>query len=80
VVWRAALGSGARRVTITSYNEWGEGTQIEAAHSDARSLGVPYETYEGAWGRRGVRSEAAYLARTAHWTRAFAAMRTRTRR
>jgi len=30
-MWRSALASGARWVSITSYNEWGEGTQIEGA-------------------------------------------------
>ena len=29
--WDAALSAGASFVGITSYNEWGEGTQIEAA-------------------------------------------------
>ena len=29
--WRAALGARARLVSVTSYNEWGEGTQIEGA-------------------------------------------------
>ena len=30
-MWRAAIASGAHHVGITSFNEWGEGTQIEAA-------------------------------------------------
>ena len=30
-MWQAALNSGAEYVSITSYNEWGEGTQIESA-------------------------------------------------
>src|SRR5205085_3676455 len=47
-MWQAAIDAGADRVTITSYNEWHEGTQIEpaltplprrltAAHSPASS-------------------------------------------
>jgi glycoprotein endo-alpha-1,2-mannosidase len=30
-MWDAALGSSADRVAVTSWNEWGEGTQIEPA-------------------------------------------------
>ena len=30
-MWSAAMGAGATLVSITSYNEWGEGTQIEPA-------------------------------------------------
>ncbi len=30
-MWRAALAAHADLVTITSYNEWNEGTQIEPA-------------------------------------------------
>lgn len=47
--WSAALGAGPAAVTITSYNEWGEGTQIEPAA--ARRPG--YATYRAVgtdWG------------------------------
>ena len=30
-MWRQAIAAGAMHVSITSYNEWGEGTQIEPA-------------------------------------------------
>ena len=40
--WRAALKADPAAVTITSYNEWGEGTQIEPA--EARLGYVPYRT------------------------------------
>jgi hypothetical protein len=70
-MWRAAIKAGANRVTITSYNEWHEGTQIEAAASIRRRGGVQYETYEGAYGLRGAQAESAYLRRTAYWAHRF---------
>jgi len=66
-MWSAALKAGPDLVTITSYNEWHEGTQIEPAH--ARS---GYESYEGAWGLRGARAERGYLDRTAYWSKRLA--------
>lgn len=71
-MWTAALDSGADQVTITSYNEWLEGTQIEAARTQSRAFGFAYATYEGSWGLRGRRAAGSYLTRTADWTRAFA--------
>jgi glycoprotein endo-alpha-1,2-mannosidase len=62
-MWRAALRARADLVTITSYNEWHEGTQIEPARAQPG-----YASYAGAWGRRGEAAERAYLARTAYWT------------
>jgi glycoprotein endo-alpha-1,2-mannosidase len=62
-MWRGAVRAGADQVTITSYNEWHEGTQIEPARSDQSG----YESYEGAWGLRGQAAETAYLDRTAFW-------------
>ena len=61
-MWRGAVRARADLVTITSYNEWHEGTQIEPARS---SRG--YESYDGAWGLRGRAAETAYLDRTAFW-------------
>jgi glycoprotein endo-alpha-1,2-mannosidase len=61
-LWSAALAASPDVVTITSYNEWGEGTQIEPAR---RRPG--YESYDGAWGLRGRAAERAYLDRTAFW-------------
>jgi glycoprotein endo-alpha-1,2-mannosidase len=72
-MWRAAIRAGADRITITSFNEWQEGTQIEPAASIAPvgAYGYSYASYDGAWGLRGVSAETAYLERTAQWARLF---------
>jgi glycoprotein endo-alpha-1,2-mannosidase len=62
-MWRAAEGAGADLVTITSYNEWGEGTQIEPAGHGGR-----YESYDGAYGLHGRAAARAYITRTSYWT------------
>jgi hypothetical protein len=62
-MWGAATRAGADIVTITSYNEWGEGTQIEPAGHGGR-----YESYDGAYGLRGHAAQRAYITRTAYWT------------
>jgi hypothetical protein len=61
-MWRAAVRAKADVVTITSYNEWQEGTQIEPAR-----VQVERESYEGAWGKRGVPAQRAYLDATLDW-------------
>jgi len=71
-MWRAAIGAGADRITITSFNEWQEGTQIEPALSPTPGSGTArYGSYDGAWGLRGVTAETAYLSRTAEWAAIF---------
>ena len=65
-MWGAALRAGADRVTITSYNEWSEGTQIEPAGHGGR-----YESYDGTYGLHGRAAQRAYLDRTAYWTSRF---------
>ncbi len=66
-MWRGALAARADLVTITSYNEWHEGTQIEPARTGRGG----YLSYDGAWGRRGAAAETAYLDRTAFWVGRF---------
>ena len=69
-MWHAAIASGADRVTITSFNEWQEGTQIEPA-IPLRLGAYRYVSYDGAWGLHGVAAETAYLNRTAYWANLF---------
>jgi glycoprotein endo-alpha-1,2-mannosidase len=65
-MWRSAVHAGADVTTITSYNEWNEGTQIEPACSHQG-----YETYSGAWNTEGGVAERAYLNRTRFWISRF---------
>jgi hypothetical protein len=62
-MWRATERAAADLVTITSYNEWGEGTQIEPAGHGGR-----YQSYDGAYGLYGRAAQRAYITRTAYWT------------
>jgi Glycosyl hydrolase family 99 len=66
-MWRGAIRAQADVVTITSYNEWHEGTQIEPA----RPAGSRYQSYDGAWGLSGQPAQTAYIERTAHWSTRF---------
>jgi glycoprotein endo-alpha-1,2-mannosidase len=68
-MWSAAFAARADLVTITSYNEWHEGSQIEPA----RKRGV-YANYDGAYGLKGKAAETAYLDRTARWSKRFRAL------
>ena len=65
-MWRAAAALPALpAVTVTSYNEWGEGTQIEPAapyraHASRDPPGRKYDDYA-------PRGPGFYLERTAQW-------------
>ncbi len=70
-MWSTAISAGADRVTITSFNEWHEGTQIEPASTVRRRGLYRYLSYDGAWGLHGAGSELAYLERTRYWSDVF---------
>src|ERR1700739_407633 len=58
-MWRAAITAHADRVTITSYNEWHEGTQIDPAAPAGRHGLYRYHSYDGAWGLHGAAAATA---------------------
>ncbi|MEV6127124.1 glycoside hydrolase family 99 protein [Streptomyces violaceusniger] len=78
--WNNALspanGGPPTWVSITSFNEWHEGSQIEPAAS-APPTAQSYRTYSGAYGKTGAAAETAYLDRTAYWVARFEAARRR---
>lgn len=62
-MFRAAIGSGAPLIGITSFNEWHEGTQIEPA--------VPFEHAAFDYLDYAPRKPDYYLDRTAYWLERF---------
>jgi glycoprotein endo-alpha-1,2-mannosidase len=65
-MWQAALSSGSEWVSVTTFDEWHEGTQIEPA-MDFAAADRTYTGYEGAFGITGAEAPRAYLDRTAYW-------------
>lgn len=65
-----AIGGSPTWVSVTSFNEWHEGSSIEPADSTPPA-GHGYRTYNGAYGRTGEAAQTAYLDRTAYWVGRF---------
>lgn len=62
-MFEAAIGCSPRLISITSYNEWHEGTQIEPS-VPKKIEGYTYENYQPL-------KPDYYLKRTAHWVNRF---------
>jgi glycoprotein endo-alpha-1,2-mannosidase len=60
-MWSAAVASNPAAVSITSWNEWGEGTQIEPAREYENREGLKWEDYGGMGGE-------GYLDKTQEWS------------
>jgi glycoprotein endo-alpha-1,2-mannosidase len=71
-MWRAAIDAGGPIVTITSFNEWHEGSQIEPAVPKESAEGYRYPGYAG--------GETEYLRRTADAVAGFEAARRQRKR
>jgi hypothetical protein len=65
-----ATGGNPDWVSVTSFNEWHEGSMIEPASATPPTV-IPYQTYDGAYGTSGTASENAYLDRTRYWVSKF---------
>ncbi|CAE7751561.1 Maneal [Symbiodinium pilosum] len=63
-MWSAAVSSRPYAVSVTSYNEWGEGTQIEPAKRHRSRKGTKYGSYE-------PQPSTFYLAETKRWSDQF---------
>ena len=73
--WRQAAAAGADVASITSYNEWHEGTQIEPARPYCFPDGVCSAGYEGEYGQTGPAAATAYLTATRSFSDWFRAQR-----
>ncbi len=69
-MWQAVVQARAEWVSVTTFNEWHEGTQIEPAR-DYSAGDRTYAGYDGAYGLNAAQAPNAYLDRTAYWVDKF---------
>lgn len=71
-MWNKALQAGSEWISITSFNEWHEGTQIEPAELPKfQDPQFPYSAYEASYGLFGNQAPFAYLDWTRYWVEEF---------
>ncbi|MEA2592565.1 MAG: hypothetical protein QOD62_2396 [Actinomycetota bacterium] len=76
-MWAGAIAAAPEIVTITSYNEWHEGSQIEPAKPFCiPNQGTCYADYTGDFGLADPQAQQGYLNRTAVWSNAYRSTRT----
>jgi len=68
-MFSSAIDSIPDLISITSFNEWHEGTQIEPAHSNPpHRKEYPYDTYVD---RDGQKNPFLYYNKTRYWAGRF---------
>ncbi|HEY2667689.1 MAG TPA: hypothetical protein VGK51_12700 [Actinomycetota bacterium] len=76
-MWAGAIAAAPEIITVTSYNEWHEGTQIEPAKPFCiPNQGSCYLDYTGDFGLADPQAQQGYLMRTAVWSAAMRSTRT----
>jgi glycoprotein endo-alpha-1,2-mannosidase len=68
--WSALISRRPEWISVVSFNEWHETSQIEPARPFSYG-GFRYLDYEGAYGLHGTSAYTAYLTRTALWADRF---------
>ena len=65
-MWQGAIQASPSIITVTTYNEWREGSQIEPAQPFCPpNQGLCYADYSGDYGVTGTVAMSVYLAHTA---------------
>ena len=68
--WQTIVRCDPTFVTIVSFNEWGESTNIEPASSHPPA-GYHYATFSGTLEKTGTDSETVFIDRTKYWVRQY---------